>query len=84
MGNSIPTSKNYTGAKRGLKVQKRFPKYGGKDICENFVLMELINLLLFSSDFTGDINMKNPHHFTFLNTKLQYMSATTPIAAKEN
>ena len=28
--------------------------------------------------------MHNPHLFTFGNTKLQYMSATTQIAAKEN
>ena len=46
--------------------------------------MELINILVFSGDVTRDINMKNPHLFTFGNTKLQYMSATTQIAAKEN
>ena len=28
--------------------------------------------------------MHNPHLFTFGNTKLQYMSATTQVAAKEN
>ena len=46
--------------------------------------MELINILVFSGDVIGDINMKNPQFFTFGNTKLQYTSATTPIAAKEN
>ena len=29
--NAVATSKNYTVGKKGLKVQKRFPKYGGKD-----------------------------------------------------
>ena len=53
-------------------------------ICEKCVLMELINILVFISDVTGYINMKNPHLFTFGNTKLQYMSATTQIAVKEN
>ena len=54
-----------------------------KIICENFVLMELIDILVFSGDVTRDINMKNPHIFDFGKTKLQYMSATTQIAAKE-
>ena len=52
-------------------------------ICVNFVLMELINLLVFSGDFTGDINLQNSHLFTFVNTKLQHMSATTQMVAKE-
>ena len=54
-----------------------------KIICANFVLMELIDLLVFSSDVKRDINMQNPKLFTFGNTKLQYMRATsTPIATK--
>ena len=36
-----------------------------KIICVNFVLIELIDLLVFSGDVTGDINMKNPQLFTF-------------------
>ena len=50
----------------------------------NFVLMELIDLLVFSGNSIGDINMKNTQLFTFGNTKLRYMSSTTQIAAKEN
>ena len=55
-----------------------------KNICANFVLMWLINILLFSGVVIGDINMQNPHLFTFGNTKLQHMSATTQMEAKEN
>ena len=51
-----------------------------KAIYANFDLMELINLLVFSGDVTGDMNKQNPHLFTFGNKKLQYMSATTQIA----
>ena len=46
--------------------------------------MDLINYFGISGDFTWYINMKNPCLFTFGDTKLQYMSATTKIAAKEN
>ena len=46
--------------------------------------MDFINPFGVSGDFTGYINMHNLHLFTFGNTKLQYMSATTQIAAKEN
>ena len=46
--------------------------------------MELIDHLVFRGDVTGDINMQYTQLFTFGNTKFQYMSATTPIAAKEN
>ena len=53
-------------------------------ICANFDWMELIDILVFISDVTGDINMKNPQLFTFGNTKLQYMSDGNPIVAKEN
>ena len=53
-------------------------------ICENFVFIDLINRFIFSGDVTGYINMHNPHLFTFGNKKLQYMRATTQIAAKEN
>ena len=55
-----------------------------KIICANLVFMDLINPFGFSGDVTGYIIMKNPHLFTFGNTKLQYMSATTQIVAKEN
>ena len=55
-----------------------------KIICRNLVLMDLINPFGISGDFIGYININNPHIFTFGNTKLQYMSATTKIAAKEN
>ena len=55
-----------------------------KIICANFVFMDLINPFSVSGDFIGYINMHNTHLFTFGNTKLHYMSATTQIAAKEN
>ena len=55
-----------------------------KTICANFVLIELINLLVFSGDVTRDINMQNPNLFTFGNTKLQYINSPTQMAAKEN
>ena len=55
-----------------------------KIICTNLVFMDLINPFGVSGDVIGYINMHNPHLFTFGNTKLQYMSATTKIAAKEN
>ena len=53
-------------------------------VCKNLVFMDMINLFGFSGDVTRYINMNNPHLFTFGNTKLQYMSATTQITAKEN
>ena len=46
--------------------------------------MDFTNRFGFSVDITGYINMHNPHLFTFGNKKLQYMSATTQVAAKEN
>ena len=55
-----------------------------KIICTNLVFMDLINPFGFSGDVIGYINMHNQHIFTFGNTKLQYMSATTQIAAKQN
>ena len=76
-GNPVSTSKSYTMSKKGLKVQKRFQNMEVKNICANFVLMELINILVFSGDVIGDINMKNTHLFTFGNRKLQHMSSTT-------
>ena len=55
-----------------------------KIICRNLVFMDLINPFGISGDFAGYINMHNAHLFTFGNTKLRYMSATTKTAAKEN
>ena len=55
-----------------------------KIICTNLVFMDMNNPFGVSDDVTGYINMHNPHLFTFGNTKLQYMSTTTKIAAKEN
>ena len=55
-----------------------------KIICANLVFMDLINYFCVSGDFTGYINMHNPHLFTTGNKKLLYMSATTQIVAKEN
>ena len=46
--------------------------------------MDLINPFGVSADDTGYINMQNPRLFNFGNKKLQYMSANTKIAAKEN
>ena len=67
-----------------MKVQKRFPKYGGKDYLHNFGFIVFINPFGVSGDDTRYINMNNPHILNFGNTKFQYMSATTQIAAKEN
>ena len=53
-------------------------------ICENLVFMDLINPFDVIGDVIGYINMHNPHLFTFGNTKLQYMSDSTQVAAKEN
>ena len=53
-------------------------------ICTKFLFLDLINPFVISGDVTGYINMHNPRLFTFGNTKMQYMSATTKIAAKEN
>ena len=55
-----------------------------KIICTNLVFMDLINPFGVSGDVTGYINMHNTHLFTFGNTKLEYMSATMKIAAKQN
>ena len=55
-----------------------------KIICTNLFFMDLINPFGFICDVTEYINMHNPRLFNFWNTKLQYMSATTKIAAKEN
>ena len=46
--------------------------------------MDLIYPFGVSGDVIGYINIHNPRLFIFGNTKLQYMSATTKIAAKEN
>ena len=67
-----------------MKVQKRLPKYGGKDYLYKFGFMDLINHFGVSGDVIGYTNMHNPQLFTFWNTKLQYMSATTQISSKEN
>ena len=48
-----------------------------KIICKKMFFMDLINNFGVSGDVTRYINMHNPHLFTFGNTKLQYMSATT-------
>ena len=55
-----------------------------KNICTNSVFMDLINPCGVSGDVIGYINMLNTHCFTFGNKKLQYMTSTTKIAAKEN
>ena len=55
-----------------------------KMICTNFVFVDLINPFGVSGDVIGYINMHNPCLFTFWNTKLQYINATTQVAAKEN
>ena len=53
-----------------MKVQKRFPKYGGKDYFSKFVFMDLINPFGVAGDVIGYINMHNPHIFNFGKTKL--------------
>ena len=53
-------------------------------ICANLVFMDLTNPFSVSGDVIGYTNMHNLHLFTFGNTKLQYMSATTQVVAKEN
>ena len=67
-----------------MKVQKGFQNMEVNIIYANLVFMDLINHFGVSGDVTGYINMHNPCLFTFANTKLQYMSATTKIATKEN
>ena len=46
--------------------------------------MDLTNPFGVSGNVSGYINMHNPDLFAFGNTKLQYMSDTTQVAAKEN
>ena len=41
-----------------------------KIICENFVLMDLINEFGVSGDFTGEINMQISTYIYFGNTQL--------------
>ena len=48
-----------------MKVQKRFPKYGGKDYCTNLNFMDLINPFGVSGDVIGYTNIHNPHLITF-------------------
>ena len=55
-----------------------------KTTCTHLFFMDLINPFCVSGDFAIYINMHNPYLFTIGNTKLQYMSATTQVAAKEN
>ena len=55
-----------------------------KIIFTNLVFMDLINPFGFIVYVIGYINMQNTQLFTFGNPKLQYMSATTQVAAKEN
>ena len=55
-----------------------------KIICTNLFFMDLINPFGVSGDVIVYINIHNPHIFTFGNTKLQDMSTTTQVAAKEN
>ena len=55
-----------------------------KIICTNLVFMDLTNNFGVIGDVIGYINMHSPHLFTFGSTKLQYMSVTTQVAAKEN
>ena len=46
-----------------MKVQKRFPKYGGKDYLEKIGFYGLTDTFGVSGDVTGYINMHNPHLF---------------------
>ena len=55
-----------------------------KIICTNLVFMDLTNPFGVSGDVLGYINMHNPYLFAFGKTKLQYRSATTQVATKEN
>ena len=55
-----------------------------KIICKNLDFIDLTNPFGVSDNVIGYIDMKNPYVFTFGSTKLQYMSATTQVAAKEN
>ena len=82
----LPGSEPFTtfgiisGANR--KFRKGFQNMEVNIICANLVFMDLVNPFGVSGDVTGYINMHNRHLFTFGNTKLQYMSATTQIASK--
>ena len=57
-GNSVPTSKNYTKAKRRLKFRKHFQKMEVNIIFKIFVLMDFIHPFGVSSDVTGYINIQ--------------------------
>ena len=83
-GNSVPTSKNYTEAKRGESSEKCFQNMEVNIIYTNLVFMDLTNPFGVSGDVTWYIDMHNPNLFIFWNTKLHYISATTQVAAKEN
>ena len=66
----------------GWKLRKGFQNMEVKIICK-FFFMDLINPFGVSGDVTGYMNMQNSHVFNFGSTKLQYMSATTQVVAKE-
>ena len=51
-------------------------------IVQIWFFMDLINPFGVIGYVTWYINMKNPYLIAFGNTKLEYMSATTKIAAK--
>ena len=83
-GNSVPNSKNYTEEKRGESLEKVYKIWRYRLFVQILFFMDLINTFGVSGDFIGYTNMHNPHIFTFGNTKLQYMSATTQFGTKEN
>ena len=51
-GNLVATSNNYIVSKKWLKTKKRFQNMEVKIICENFVLMDLINTFSVIGDVT--------------------------------
>ena len=69
-GNSVPTSKNYTEAKKGSKFRKGFQKMEVNIICENFVLIDFINPFGVSGDSTGYINIQRPTYLLFWKDKI--------------
>ena len=63
-GNSTPTSKNYTEAKRGESSEKGFQNMEVNIICTNLIFMDLIKPFGVNGDVTRYINMHNPQLFT--------------------
>ena len=84
-GNSIPTSKNYTKAKRVESLEKCFQKMEVNIICANFVFMDFINPFGVSGDFIGCINLfKYFRNITCVKMKIYVCVCIICTRAREN